>query len=211
MNGAGKEWEQISPTLSGGGAGAVLQGSLLNVNVANELLNGLQQLPMIDQNAINSVRQKNPKLFSSSNTVFKDLRGDIRIENGRIHSKGLILKAAEFSIAGDGWVSFDKQMNLNARILFSPQTTQKFVKDVAVIKYLTNSQGQLEIPISLSGGLVKPQVLLDINALSQKIQSAALDAGVDALKGEVEDQVKDFLKGFGKKKSAAKPDTSQTP
>jgi uncharacterized protein involved in outer membrane biogenesis len=211
VNGAGKEWEQISPSLSGGGAGAVLQGSLLNVNVANELLYGLQQLPMVDQNAINNMRNKNPKLFSSNNTVFKDLRGDIRIENGRVHSKGLIMKTEEFSIAGDGWVSFDQQMNLNAKILLSPQTTQKWVNDVNVLKYLTNDRGQLEIPISLSGGLVKPQLLVDYNALSKKIQSSMVDAGVDALKGEVEDQVKDFLKGFGKKKSTAKPDTSQTP
>jgi uncharacterized protein involved in outer membrane biogenesis len=211
VSGAGKEWEQISPTLDGNGAGVVLQGSLLNVNVLNELLNGLQQLPMVDQNSINNIRRKNPKLFSGNQTAFKDLRGDIRIQGGRVSSTGLIMKSDDFSILGGGWVSFDRQMNLDAQIVFTPQATQRLINDAKMVKYLTNDKGQLEIPLTLSGLLTRPSVGVDVNALTKRIQDSAVDAGVDALKDGVEDQVKDFLKGFGKKKSAAKPDTSKTP
>jgi uncharacterized protein involved in outer membrane biogenesis len=209
--GAGKEWEQISPTLDGDGAGVVLQGSLLNVNVLNEILNGLAQLPMVDQNSINNIRRNNPKLFSGNNTAFKDLRGNIRIQGGRVSSTGLIMKSDDFSIRGGGWVSFDRQLSMDAHIVLSRQATERLISDAKMVKYLTNEEGQLEIPLTLSGLLTRPSVGVDVNALSRRIQDSAVDAGVDALKDGVEDQVKDFLKGFGKKKSTAKPDTSKTP
>jgi hypothetical protein len=207
ISGAGKEWKDIQPTLAGKGGAVVLRGSLLNVNIANELLFGLEQLPLIDKNALDAVRSNNPKLFSGNNTAFKDLRADVRIENGKIHSKGLVLKAADYVIYGDGWVSLDRQMGMKSSIVFSSEATKNLVNQVKVLKYLTDDKGQLVLPLTLSGSVLKPTVAPDIDVLSKKLQDAALDAGLDELKGGVQDQVKDFLKGFGKKSSAKKDST----
>ena len=210
LAGAGNGWEQVKPTLTGSGGAVVLRGSLLNINVANEILNAIAQLPLVDQNAVARVRQKNPKLFSGNNTGFKDLRGDVRIENGRIHSKGLVLKSDDFSVFGEGWVSLDRQLDLKTNIVLSPSATQNIVREASVIKYLTNDKGQLEIPLAWTGALTSPTLSPDIDALSKKIQDSAIDAGVDKLKGELGDQVKDLFKGLGKKKDA-KPDSTRTP
>jgi hypothetical protein len=202
--GAGQQWEEISPTLTGKGGALIVKGALLNVNIANELFSGLEQLPLIDRNAINDVRQKNPKLFSSNNTAFKDLRADVRIDGGRVHSKGMVLKAADYTIYGDGWISFDRQLSIRSNIVFSNQATQNIINQLKEAKYLTNDNGQLELPVMLTGQLGGVTVAPDLNLLSKALQNA----GVDQLRDQVEDQVKDFLKGFGKK-SSSKQDTTK--
>jgi uncharacterized protein involved in outer membrane biogenesis len=213
LSGAGKEWKEISPTLSGQGGALVIQGALLNLNFANDLLTELEQLPLVDTGAISRLRQNNPKMFSGNKTAFKDLKADVRIEGGRIHSKGLVLKTGDYSIYGAGWVSFDRQVNVKSSIVFSNQATQNIIKDLSVAKYLTNDKGQLEIPIMLTGPMTKPKILPDIDALSKKIQASALDQGIDKLRDrlgdELGDKAKDLLGGFGKKKSTAKPDTTK--
>jgi len=212
LAGTGKEWEAVKPTLTGGGGGVVVRGALLNVNIANDLLSGLEreleQLPLIDRSAFDRVRQKNPKMFSSNNSAFKDLRGDIRVENGRVHSKGLVLKSSDYEIFGDGWVSFDSQMHLNTTIVFSTAATQNLITELKALEYLTNDRGQLVLPVSLTGPLTKPG--LGFGALAKQIQDAAIDTGVEKLKDQLGDIGSEILKGFGKKKEAKK-DTTKTP
>jgi hypothetical protein len=212
LAGAGKEWEAVKPTLTGGGGAVVLRGALLNVNIVNDLLYGLErelgQLPLIDRSAFDRVRQKNPKMFSSSNTAFNDLRGDIRIENGRVHSKGLVLKSSDYEIFGEGWVSFDSQMHLNTTIVFSSAATQNLISELKAFKYLTNDRGQLVLPVSLTGSLTKPG--LGFGALAKKIQDSAIDSAADKLKDKLGDTASELLKGFGKK-SNAKKDTTRAP
>lgn len=206
LSGAGKDWQQIEPTLTGEGGAVVVKGSLLNVNIANELFLGLEQLPLLDRNALDSVRRKNPKLFSSDHTVFEDLRAKVRIDDGKIHSNGMVLKTSEYSIYGDGWISFDRQLGIRSNLVFTPSATRNIIDQLPVAKYLTDDKGRLELPLVLSGQLVRPTIAPDIDVLTKKLKSA----GVDQLRDQVEDQVKDFLKGFGKK-SSSKPDTSKGP
>jgi len=212
LAGAGKEWEAVKPTLTGGGGGVVVRGALLNVNIVNDLLYGLEhelkQWPLIDRSAFDRVRQKNPKMFSSSNTAFKDLRGDIRIENGRVYSKGLVLKSSDYEIFGEGWVSFDRQMHLNTTIVFSKAATQNLISELKAFKYLTNDRGQLELPMTLTGPLTNPR--RGFAALAKKLQDAAIDSTVDKLRDKIDAGVSEILKGFGKK-SDAKKDTTRAP
>lgn len=214
LAGAGKEWKEISRTLSGEGGALVVRGALLNVNFASDLFANLEQIPMVDRAALARVRQSNPNLFASDKTAFKDLKADVRIDNGRIHSNGLVLKTDDFSLYGSGWVSFDRQVNFKSSIVFSNQATQSVIRELSIAKYLTNDKGQLDIPILLTGPVTRPVVMPDTDALTKKLQAAALDSGIDQLKDRLGDQlggqVKDLFKGFGKKKSDSKPDSSKS-
>jgi uncharacterized protein involved in outer membrane biogenesis len=215
MAGAGKTWDEVRPTLTGTGGAVVIRG-VLNYNIVNELISGLQQekLPLIGQNAINTVRNNNPKLFSGSNTAFKDLRANIRIQDGRIHSKGLMLKTSDYSIHGDGWLSFDRQLGIKGDIVFSQQVTQNIVRDLPAAKYLTNDSGQLVIPLTLTGEVTHPKIWPDVAAITNKLQSSAIDSGIDEITDKLGEKlggkVGDMFKGLGKKKSE-KPDSTKSP
>jgi len=212
--GSGKTWDTIAKTLHGSGGAVVVKGALLNVNVANGLLDFFEGLPMVPAGAGNNVRNRNPKLFNSDRTVFENLKGDLKIDNGRIDAGGLVLKAADFTIAGDGWFSFDQTMDLTTKVVFSQKVSSDIVRDIPVTRFLLDSDGRIGLPLTLSGNLLKPQLGLDSNALAARIQQSAVDEGKSKLKGEVEKGVKDLLGGFGKKKDdkkTAPADTTKAP
>ena len=218
MQGGGKTWDEIKPTLAGDGSGVVLEGALMGVNIAEELLSGLSEVPFVEAAALDRIRQRNPKLFSGSNTAFQDLKGEISISDGKLHSKGLVLRTDDYSLRGDGWISFDKSIELATSIVFSNQVTQDIVRELQVAKYLTNEQGRLEIPLTLTGPLTRPKVAPDLEVIGNKLRSGALGSSVDQLKGQVKGGLKDVFSGFGKKpaekpveKPPEKPDTTANP
>jgi uncharacterized protein involved in outer membrane biogenesis len=206
--GAGKEWNDIAKTLKGSGDAMVIRGALLNFNLADELLAGLQTVPLVPSGFAERVRARNPKLFASDATVFENLKGDLSFENGRMNAGGLVLKAADFSISGDGWFSFDRTMNLNSTVVFSQKLSADIVGEFPIAKYLLDTQGRLSLPLSLSGDVLSPKLGLDTNVLATKFQQSAVDEGRNKLKGQLQEGVKDLLGGFGKKKDATTKDTA---
>jgi len=208
--GAGKTWEEIAKTLSGKGDAIVVRGALVNFNVANELLGGLASaVPLVPAGFMENLRSRHPKVFASSNTAFEDLKGNLAFDNGRMNANGLVLKAADFSISGDGWFAFDRTMDLNSTIKFSPRVSADIVGQLPVAKYLLDDQGRFTLPMILSGDVTAPQFNFDTAMLRAKFQQSAVDEGRDKLKGQLKEGVKDLLGGFGKKKETP-PDTSKT-
>ena len=209
ISGAGQEWEQIATSLAGNGDAAVVKGALLNVNLANELVASLQQLPLVPAGLTERLQARNPKLFSGNQTVFENLDGDFTIDAGKIRSDDLFLEAADFSIKGDGWLGLDRTMNLRTTFVFSQKLSKDIVGELPIAKYLQNSEGRIVLPLVLSGDVVKPKIAPDTDAISSALQRGAVDEGKnklgDELKDRLGDGVKDLLGGFGKKKGDKAP------
>ncbi len=209
MAGAGATWEEIVTTLEGDGGALVVRGSLLNVNLANELLAGIEGLPLVGSGVGDRIRRRNPKLFSGKSTAFENLDGVFTIANGRINTNDLFLKAADFMVKGDGWLSFDRQMSLRTSFVFSEKLTADIVRELPIAKYLKDSRGRIVLPLVFSGDVVKPRIAPDSDAISAALQRGVVDEGRNNLKGQVEKGVRDLFKGFGKKKRPpAPPDTT---
>lgn len=208
--GQGKTWEDIQPSLKGAGGAIVLEGALLNVNIAQEAISGLKGIPMIDSNALTRFQNKYPNLFGAKNkTLFKNLKGEVTISDGKINSGDIVLTAKDFSIQGKGWFSFDKKIDMNTKLVLSNQMTQDIIKEVSAAKYILNKEGRIEVPLSFAGDVIRPTVILDTETLARRIQQSLVDQGVGEARDKLKDQVKDIFSGFGKKKTA-KEDTTRS-
>lgn len=211
LAGQGNTWEAIQPTLRGSGGALVIEGALLNLNVADELMAGLADIPLVNAGALDRIRQKYPALFSSNKTMFQNLKGDVTIADGKVNSGDILLAAADFELKGNGWFSFDKRMDMNTSIVLSSKLTQDIIKELPIARYIANEQGKIELPVAFTGDVVKPKIVLDSAALTKKLQRSVVDQGVGDVKDQLRDKAKDLLKGFGKKKDSAKPDSTRTP
>lgn len=208
LAGQGQTWEDIQPTLKGSGGALVIEGALLNLNVADELLAGLADIPLVNANSLNRIRQKYPDIFASNKTLFKNLKGEVTIADGKVNSGDIFLAAKDFELRGNGWFSFDKRMDMNTNIVLSSKLTQDIIKELSIAKYIVNDQGRIELPVAFSGDVVKPKIIIDSASLTRKLQQSVVDQGVGDLRDQLKDKAKDLFKGFGKKKDAAKPDTT---
>jgi uncharacterized protein involved in outer membrane biogenesis len=74
ISGSGKDWNEIKPSLRGQGHAEVLQGALLDFNIADSVLTGITGIPGLTSLINPQVRKKYPDTFEAKDTQFKELK-----------------------------------------------------------------------------------------------------------------------------------------
>ena len=181
LAGSGKSWEAIKPTLHGQGDAEVLQGALLNFNIADNVLTGITGIPGLT-NAINpSLKAKYPETFTAKDTEFKELKANFDLADGRMNIKNLRMAAADFVVQGNGWADFDRKLDFRATLSFSQRLSADLAQSAREIKYLLNNQGQLEVPFALTGRMPNVKPKPDTRYLGQLVQRGFLRKGTEEL------------------------------
>jgi AsmA protein len=181
LAGSGKSWEEIKPTLRGQGEAEVLQGAVLNFNIAESTLTGITGIPGMT-NIINpSLRNKYPETFTAKDTEFKELKAIFDLADGRMNVKDLRMSAAEFATQGNGWADFTRRVDFRSTLSFSQRLSADLSQTAREMKYLLNNQGQLEMPIALKGKLPNVKPKPDTKYLAQMAQRGFMRKGSDEL------------------------------
>ena len=181
LAGSGKSWEAIKPTLHGQGNAEVVQGALLNFNIADNVLTGITGVPGLT-NAINpSLRAKYPETFTAKDTEFKELKANFDLADSRMNVKNLRMAAADFVVEGNGWADFDRKLDFRASLSFSQRLSADLSQSAREIKYLLNNQGQLEVPFALTGRMPNVKPKPDTRYLGQLVQRGFLRKGSEEL------------------------------
>ena len=181
LAGSGKNWEEVKPTLHGQGEAEVLQGALLNFNLADSALGGITGMPGL-ANLINpSLRRKYPETFTAKDTEFKELKMLLDVGDGRINVKNLRMAAADFFVQGGGWADFTRAVDFRTTVNFSDRLSADLARSAREIKYLLNNQGQLEVPVALTGRLPNVKPRPDTQYLGQIVQRGLMRKGAEEL------------------------------
>jgi len=198
VTGSGKTWEEMKPALRGQGQAEVLDGALLNFNLADSVLSGATGMPGLTNMIKPAIRKKYPETFEAKDTQFKELKADFDLANGRMNVKNLRITGADFNVDGNGWVDFERNVNFRSSLMLSPQLSADIGGSAREIKYLFNDQKQLEIPFSVTGKLPKVKPKPDASYLAKSLQRGFLQKGTEELQQR-------FL---GKKESASPKEES---
>ena len=191
LSGSGKTWEEIKPNLRGQGQAEVLQGALLNFNIAESAIGGITGIPGLTHALSPSLRKKYPETFTAKDTEFKELKALLEVGGGRINVKDLHMSAAEFIVSGNGWADFNRRVDFRSTLSFSQRLSADLSQSAREIRYILNPQGQLEIPFSLKGTLPNVKPKPDANYLGQLVQRGFMRKGAEELQNR-------FLGGRGR-------------
>ena len=211
LAGQGKTWEALQKTLTGRGGAVVLEGALLNTNLTEQLFNGFAASPLVPPTVIANIKKKNPNLFGTNKTMFENLAGKIAIQDGKISTADLKLASNDFSMVGDGYFSFDKTLNLNTTLTLSQKLSNDLVAEIPAAKFLLNANGRFEVPLKLTGAIMKPAVGVDTNAMQARLQQGMVQQGRQEVQKKATDTVKGLLEGIGKKKEPPKTPPAEQP
>jgi uncharacterized protein involved in outer membrane biogenesis len=185
LSGQGNHWQQIKPSLRGAGQTEVLNGTLLNFNIADAVLSGATGIPGLT-NLINpAVRKKYPETFEAKDTVFKELQTQIDIGESRVNLKNLRIAAAQFRVEGDGWVDFERRVNFRGIVRFSPGLSGDIAGAVREIRLLFNKNNELEIPFTLSGQMPNVRPRPDASFLTKSLQRGLFQRGAEELQEQL--------------------------
>ena len=181
LSGSGKSWEEINAGLRAAGEAEIHQGVIYNFNIAESAISGLTGIPGLTNALSPSLRKKYPETFTAKDTEFKELRTQFDVADGRIHLKTLRMSAAEFVVAGNGWIDFNRRVDSRAVLTFSQRLSADLAQSAREIRYLLNSQAQLEMPFSVSGRMPDVKARPDANYLGQLVQRNFLQRGAEDL------------------------------
>jgi uncharacterized protein involved in outer membrane biogenesis len=202
VSGRGAKFDAIKPTLAGNGRATVHDGKLIGVNLAKDALNKTNGIPEIGDLVPAPIVQKHPELFDSPDTDINSASLTFALTGSRITTHDLVVQTPDYWMTGDGWFDMEKNIEMAAHLLLTSEFTKEVIAEKKNVVYLTNKDGQVDIPFGVRGALPKPLVLPDVAQLAQLAGSHLIqDKGQKALNKFLNKKVKGlnipFVNGGG--------------
>lgn len=181
VSGSGQKWDEMKSTLRGQGEAEVVQGAVLNFNIAESTLSGITGIPGLTNIISPRVRKKYPETFEAKDTEFKELKALFDLGDSRVNVKSLRIAAADYSVQGNGWADFDRKVDFRSVLMFSQRLSADLGESAREVKYLFNNENHLEIPFALTGRLPKVKAKPDSQYLGKMVQRGFLRRGTEEL------------------------------
>jgi hypothetical protein len=195
VSGRGTRFDDIKPTLRGGGRASVRDGKLVGVNLIRTALDKTKGIPGVGDLIPPSLIKGHPELFSNPDTDINTASLTFTLNGIRINTRDLVVQAADYGMTASGWFDMDKNVDLSGHALLTRQFSKEIIDAKHNVVYITNQDGQVDIPLEIAGKLPKPNVSPDLVTMAQY-------AGSHLLQKSGKDVVD---KLFGKKKGKDNP------
>ena len=178
INVSGKtgSFDEMKPTLKGSGTLTMINGKLVGVNIGAQALKKVNKLPSIGDLVPDAVVKNHPELFSDPDTDIQLANLSFVLAGPRITSHDIKVQTVDYNLLGDGWFDMDKNLDVAARIVLSPQFSKELIEQKKAVSYIANKDGQVDIPLQVVGQLPKPKVLPDVTELANRAGKHAVQA-----------------------------------
>jgi uncharacterized protein involved in outer membrane biogenesis len=169
-------FDEMKPTIKGDGKLVLTNGKLIGVNIGGEALKKVQNLPAIGALVPAAVIQHHPELFSNPDTDIQIASLSFVLAGPRITSHDIKVQTVDYNLLGDGWFDMDKNIDMAAQIVLSPQFSKELIEQKQQVAYIADRDGQISIPLQISGQLPKPTILPNVTELAQRAATHAAQA-----------------------------------
>jgi uncharacterized protein involved in outer membrane biogenesis len=172
LEGSGNNWDEIKPNLRGQGDAEIVEGALLDINLADAALSA-SGIPGLGNLITPQIRKKYPETFEAKDTKFKEMKAHFDVADGRINVKDLRVIAADYLIQGDGWANFERKINFHTQLIVSPALSADLAKSMREARLLFNKENEFTMPFTVSGTLPKVKAKPDSSYLAKMFQRGA--------------------------------------
>ncbi|MEA2679978.1 MAG: AsmA protein, partial [Candidatus Binataceae bacterium] len=169
-------FDEMKPTMQGNGRLMLTNGKLVGVNIGGETLKKVQNLPAIGDLVPMAVVKNHPELFSNPDTDIQIASLTYVLAGPRITSHDIKVQTVDYNLLGDGWFDMDKNVDLAARIVLAPAFSKELIEQKQQVAYVANQDGQIDIPLQITGQLPKPSILPNVTELAQRAATHAAQA-----------------------------------
>jgi hypothetical protein len=206
LTGSGSSWNEIKPNLRGQGDAEIVQGALLNFNLADTALSAAG-IPGLGNLVNPQLRKKYPETFEAKDTKFKEMKAHFDVADGRINVKDLRIAAADYSAQGDGWASFERKINFRSALILSPALSADLAQSVREARLLFTDENEFKMPLTVTGTLPRVKTKPDASALAKMFQRGPARKDSDAAdqepqkrkKQSTEDLIRKGIEGLFKR------------
>jgi len=164
----------VTADVKGSGSSAPAIQKSLAGTVKFQLVNGvIKNFPLLARiNEALGITEGNDK-----DTKFESLSGTAAIGGGKAKTNDLLLKAGELSMTGAGVMGFDQTLDFKLQAIVSAAKVAK----LGPVAQLKNSQGEISIPVTVSGTTTAPKYGIPVGAAAKKAVTEQLQNGLNKL------------------------------
>lgn len=191
LAGSGEDWEALKRALTGQGMFKLSQGALVGLDIAEDVLLNMNAIPGLNNLVSPRMREKYPAIFGGKETEFTELGGQLYFNEGKIVLDDVHLKAIDYTAQGNGWMDYDRNIDVQGQVILSKNLSEDIQNDVKVARYIRNQHGRVALPFTLRGTLPDAKPMPDVEMLGRQVQQAGVQKGVEALrkKGKLLDKI----------------------
>jgi uncharacterized protein involved in outer membrane biogenesis len=172
LNGKGSGFEEVTNNLKGSGKLNLLKGRIVTFNLSQQIatlgrLAGLSSDP--------------------SGTDITECAGDFQVSDGRASTKNLRLRTSSGFLQAIGSFGFDKSVDFQILAEVPSATSRKYAAlnplvDIASATFFRNEQGNLVLPLRMTGTVASPHFVLDSKLVQDLLKKRGLNQTLDSIK-----------------------------
>ena len=140
-----------------------------NFNVLREVFGRFSMLPGLVETLEARLPPEYQAKLAAHETVFSPVELTVRVEDGAIQWENLQLRSDTFRLTGAGRVGFDGSLAMRATLAIDPTLSTALIKSVTELQTLTNTSGELELPVTVQGVPGHFAVLPDLHYVASKL------------------------------------------
>ena len=173
LKGNGSGFEEITKNLKGGAKLNLLKGWIVTFNLS-------QQIGTLGRLVGFSSDQ--------SGTEITECAGDFQVSDGRASTDNLRLRTPTGLMQAKGSFGFDKTVDFQILAELPSATTKKYANinpllDLANATFFRNDQGNLVLPLRMTGTVASPHFALDSKLVQESLKRRGLNQALDSIKG----------------------------
>ena len=99
---------------------------------------------------------------------FDRLTATLAVAGGRAATNDLLATSGEMTVAAEGTLGFDQSLDFRGRVTLSREKVAELVRRQREVARLKNSDGEIELPVIVSGTVAAPRFSIDTAALLRR-------------------------------------------
>lgn len=165
----------VTADVKGSGSSAPAIQKSLTGTVKFQLTNGvIKNFPLLARvNQALGITEGN-----DNDTKFESLSGTAAIGGGKAKTNDLLLKAGELSMNGAGVLGFDQSLDFKLHAVMSAAKSQQLLGKLGPLGRLRNAQGEIVVPVTVTGTTRAPKYGVDIGSVAKKQAKEEIQKGL---------------------------------
>lgn len=168
----GKSWPEISRSLAGDGQVRLENGVLSNMNLLREVFDRMTLIPGLTETLFARLPPSYREKLNARDTRFDPIAFSAAARGGVVSFPEMRVSTDSFALSGSGRLGPEGDLQFPGRVEIEPQLSAALIRSVEELRFLTDEQGKMEIPVLVQGKLPQVSAAPDLNAVAGRLFTA---------------------------------------
>jgi len=160
---------QLLRSVAGDGTLAVEQPVVANLNILRAVFERLSMLPGLMETLEARLPPTYREKLQANDTLFAPFKSSVEMEQGVVRFDELHLRTDTFGLMGTGHIGVDGALEVRSTLRIDAPLAVALIHSVKELQALTNSAGELELPLTVQGHLPHIAVLPDMQYVASRL------------------------------------------